>query len=143
MSLPFGVGSLGSLWINGSGLDEAKKKALNDEPDSVSWSLSRKGKFTTKSVYDWLERDLSGPSYKWVWKAVIPLKIKIFLWQLFQNAVLTRDNMRRRNWPGNPVCSFCTNMETANHLFFTCPLARTLWGVLGLTAGVSYCPRSL
>uniref|UniRef100_A0A452ZJW9 Reverse transcriptase zinc-binding domain-containing protein n=1 Tax=Aegilops tauschii subsp. strangulata TaxID=200361 RepID=A0A452ZJW9_AEGTS len=54
-----------------------------------------------------------GPNYKMVWKAPIPLKIKIFLWQLFQNAVLTRDNMRIRNWPGNPVCSFCTDIETA------------------------------
>ena len=96
-----------------------------------------------KKNYAWLERNLSGPSYKWVWKAPIPLKIKIFLWQLFQNAMLTRDNMRIRKWPGNPMCSFCTNIETANHLFFTCPLARTVWGVLGMTGGASCCPRSL
>uniref|UniRef100_A0A453D481 Reverse transcriptase zinc-binding domain-containing protein n=1 Tax=Aegilops tauschii subsp. strangulata TaxID=200361 RepID=A0A453D481_AEGTS len=54
-----------------------------------------------------------GPNYKMVWKAPIPLKIKIFLWQLFQNAVPTRDNMRIRKWHGNPVCSFCTDIETA------------------------------
>lgn len=69
--------------------------------------------------------------------------VKIFLWKLFQNAVLTRDNLRNRNWPGNPICSFYTSVETANHLFFTCPLARTVWGVLGVTAGASCCPRSL
>ena len=122
---------------------EAKKMPLNENPDAISWSLNSGGRFTTKSVYKWLERDLSGRNYKWVWKAAIPLKIKIFLWQLFQDAVLTRDNMRRRNWPGNPVCSFCTNVETANHLFFACPLARTVWGVLGLTVGASCAPRSI
>ena len=109
-------------------VSEAKKYTLNDILDTVFWKLCRNKRLTTKSVYNWLERDLAGPNYKWIWKTSIPLKIKIFLWQLFQNDVLTRDNLRKRKWPGNPVCSFCTNMETANHLFFTCPLARTIWG---------------
>ena len=91
------------------------------------WNLNKNKRFTIKSVYEWLERDLAGPNFKWIWKASIPLKIKIFLWQLFQNAVLIRDNLWKRNCPGNPICSFCTNMETANHLFFTCSLARTVW----------------
>ena len=39
-------------------------------------------------------------------KATIPLKIKIFLWQLFQNVILTRDNMPSRYLPGNPACFF-------------------------------------
>ena len=69
---------------------EAKKMPLNENPDAISWSLNSGGRFTTKSVYKRLERDLSGPNYKWVWKAAIPLKIKIFLWQLFQDAVLAR-----------------------------------------------------
>ena len=111
-------------------VSEAKKYALNTTPETVFWNLCKNKRFTTKSVYEWLERDLAGPNYKWIWKASIPLKIKIFLWQLFQNAVLTRDNLRKRNWPGNPVCSFCTNIETTNHLFFTCSLARTVWGSL-------------
>uniref|UniRef100_A0A8R7TBU0 Reverse transcriptase zinc-binding domain-containing protein n=1 Tax=Triticum urartu TaxID=4572 RepID=A0A8R7TBU0_TRIUA len=97
----------------------AKKLSLNGSPDQVIWKLS-KGGFTTKSVYEWLEKDLLGPNYKLIWKAKIPLKIKIFLWQLFQNAIPTRDNLCKRNWPGNPTCSFCHNIETADHLFFGC-----------------------
>ena len=41
-----------------------------------------------------------------IWKAIIPLKIKVFLWQLYQDAIQTRDNMRKRNWPRNSRCSF-------------------------------------
>lgn len=96
----------------------------------VGWKFTSKKIFTTKSVYEWLERDLARPNYKWVWKAKIPLKIKTFIWQLFQNAVLTKDNMRKRSWPGNPSCSFCRDIETVGHLIFGCTFARSVWGTL-------------
>ena len=81
-----GAGCLGRLMISGSGWYLRQKFffALNTNPDTVFWNLNKKKRFTTKSVYEWLERDLAGPNYKWIWKASIPLKIKIFLWQLFQ-----------------------------------------------------------
>lgn len=116
---------------------------LNDLPDTVAWAFNSKENFTTKSVYEWLEFFLSGPNYKWVWKAKIPLKINFFLWQLFQNAALTRDNMHKRNWPGNPSCYFCIETETADHLFFNCTFARSVWGAFGLALGASCCPRFL
>jgi hypothetical protein len=57
--------------------------------------------------------------YKWIWSTKLPLKIKKFMWQLFQDVVLTRDNMKKRKWPGSPICSICRQEETANHLFFS------------------------
>uniref|UniRef100_A0A453SSX4 Reverse transcriptase zinc-binding domain-containing protein n=1 Tax=Aegilops tauschii subsp. strangulata TaxID=200361 RepID=A0A453SSX4_AEGTS len=78
---------------------------LSEGSDQIVWTLGGKKKFTTKSVYEHLERNLAGCNYKWIWKAKIPLKIQIFLWQLFQDAVLTRDVMSRRRWAGNPKCS--------------------------------------
>ena len=101
------------------------------DEDKVSWSLNKNGVFSTKSMYNFLEKDLSGSSYSWIWKTKIPLKIQIFVWQLFQNAVVTRDNMKKRNWPGSPVCSFCDVVETANHLFFECSVSRVVWGTVG------------
>jgi hypothetical protein len=35
------------------------------------------------------------------WEAKIPLKIKIIMWQLFQVAVLSRENMKKIMWPGS------------------------------------------
>jgi hypothetical protein len=58
-----------------------------------------------------------------------PLKIKIFTWLLENNAIPTKDNMIRRKWVGNPSCLFCNHNETANHLFFQCPVARCIWGL--------------
>ena len=91
---------------------------LSVDSDVIFWKWTKSGMFTTKSVYEYLERDSFGPNYKWIWKAKIPLKIKIFLWQVMQDAILTRDNMKKRKWGGNPRCSFCDQLETRNHLFF-------------------------
>lgn len=104
-----------------------------------------KGKkhFLTKSVYAYLERHLAGCDYRWIWKARLPLKIQIFLWQLFQDTVLTRDVMKRRNWAGNPRCSFCREKETSQHLFFTCPVARVVWRTIGCVLGTEFCPNNL
>jgi hypothetical protein len=34
------------------------------------------------------------------WKLKVALKIKIFLWYLKREVVLTKDNLVRRNWDG-------------------------------------------
>jgi hypothetical protein len=47
-------------------------------------------------MYQHLERNLSGPNNKWIWKSKIPLNIKKFLWQLMQDAVLTIDNLKKK-----------------------------------------------
>jgi hypothetical protein len=69
-------------------------------------------------MYVFLEKTISGANYKWIWGAKLPLKIKIFMWQLFQNAIVTRDNMKKRKCPRSPVCSFCREYESALYLMF-------------------------
>jgi hypothetical protein len=66
----------------------------------------KNAKFTTKSVYEFLERDLSGADNKMIWKVKILLEIQIFMWQVFRDAIPTRHSMRKRKWQGNPLCSF-------------------------------------
>jgi hypothetical protein len=122
---------------------KARAWPLVNESDVVTWNLSNKKVFSTKSMYQHLERNLAGSHNKWIWKAKIPLKMKIFLWQLFRNAILTRDNLKRRRWAGSPLCSFCNQCETARHLFFECANAKVVWGVLGKILGTEVCPMSL
>ena len=52
-----------------------KSWPVSKEPDQVCWALGNKKKFTTKSVYVYLERQLAGCDIRWIWKAKIPLKI--------------------------------------------------------------------
>ena len=127
--------------------EEMNKEMLNlkqsDWPDEVYWKLDSSGKYTTKSMYTWLERDIAGSKFEWIWDAKLPLKIQIFLWQMAQNAILTRDNMKNRLWPGDPCCSFCDKLETAQHLLFLCPVSRVVWRIVGSMLGTDCCPNSV
>jgi hypothetical protein len=89
-----------------------------------------------------MEKSQAGSHNKWIWKSKIPLKIKIFMWQLGQDALLTRENLKKRNWAGSPLCSFCNQVETNNHLFFTCHVSKVVWGILGVAIGARCVPKS-
>jgi hypothetical protein len=40
--------------------------------------------------------------------------------------------MLRRNWQGDPSCYFCIDLETVDHLFFECPIAKVIWGIVAI-----------
>jgi hypothetical protein len=97
-------------------------------------------------MYIFLEKTLAGANYKWIWSAKIPFKIKKnFLWQLFQNAIVRRDNMRKRNWLCVPsvgrmkllyICSFSVLLLVVFgvllEVFLELNCARTTFGRLWL-----------
>ena len=87
-----------------------KQHALNfpftQNQDKVSWKWSLRGVFIVKSTYDRLTSDDNGESYSRIWKAKFPYKIKIFIWLIEQGAILTKDNVLRRKWVGDPSSSF-------------------------------------
>jgi hypothetical protein len=83
-------------------------------------------------VYENLSRDECGPNNNRIWKAKIPEKIKIFMWLVEQQAIVTKDNMVKRRWQGDPRCVFCGAFETPDHLLFTCPIAKVVWGVVAI-----------
>jgi hypothetical protein len=111
---------------------------LRERIDIFRWSLKYDGKFSISSIYQaLLDTDIvSHNSY--LWKIKIPLKIKIFLWLLYREAILTKDNLVKRNWYGNEMCrSFCNNHETIQHPFLDCALAKFIWRVVHLASGLS------
>ena len=72
----------------------------------------------------------SGVGYS---KASKERKIKIFLWYLKRDVILTKDNLIKRGWKGDTKCAFCGLDESIQHLFFDCYIARLLWNVLFIT----------
>jgi hypothetical protein len=110
--------------------------ALNDEKDKPRWKLTKSGVFSVKSLYNKLSAVGVDRSFKQLWKARIPLKIKIWLWLILHNAIATKDNMKKRKWVGSFVCQFCPNDENINHLFFTCPMAAYIWSTISTVLGV-------
>ena len=55
---------------------------------------------------------------------------------IHKGVILTKDNLVKRNWVGNPRCCFCGQNESIKHLFLHCPLAKLLWGLIHIAFNV-------
>ena len=51
--------------------------------------------------------------------------------------------MVKRGWQGDPSCRFCENIETIQHLFFECSLARVVWSIVAIPLKANNIPTSL
>jgi hypothetical protein len=111
------------------------KVNLNNESDKIYWKLSPSKMFTVKSVYDHLTKEEDGPKYQRVWKTKIPEKVKTFMWLVEQQSIPTKDNMLKRRRQRDPTCYFCEAPESVDHLFFGCPIAKVVWGVIAICFG--------
>jgi exonuclease III len=115
---------------------------LVEGPDKVSWRFESDGRFSVKSMYARLAQGATVAHFKDVWAAKVPLKIRIFSWQLVLDRLPSSANIQSRHGPGNGNCSLCGERETADHIFFTCPLAMFAWSVLRQILQCSWCPAS-
>jgi hypothetical protein len=92
--------------------------------DEWVWKRGKNGEFNVKSLYDHLAGNDRGDSFTRIWKEKIPYKIKNFIWLLENNFYvenfLTKENMIKKKWVGDPTCQFCNETETIDHLFFGC-----------------------
>ncbi|CAI8586614.1 unnamed protein product [Vicia faba] len=68
-----------------------------------------------------------------VWSKIVPLKVSVLVWRLWQNKILTRDNLIKRGTldEAHNSCPFgCEKEENANHIFFECPFAASTWSAI-------------
>ena len=77
-----------------------------------------------------------------IWKARVPLKIKIFVWQLARNKLPASAQIHRRNGPSDGKCAICGEEEEADHIFFGCVLAVFSWSVVREVFGVQWNPAN-
>jgi zinc-binding in reverse transcriptase len=76
---------------------QLKNISLDDNEDSIIWRWSVREVFITHSCYTWLEfGGINNSQFSLTWSAYIPLKIKIFLWLVQKNKILTKDNLRKK-----------------------------------------------
>jgi hypothetical protein len=68
---------------------------LVDEPDCVRWKIGSSEKFRVKDLYLQLRAEGSFPQ-KFLWKIKIPMKVRIFLWEVLKNRILTKNNLLKR-----------------------------------------------
>ena len=103
---------------------------LVDGSDMFRWDLNNSGSFTVRSLYLHLLDRQPPFRHKMIWKLKTPLKIKIFLWFLQREILLTKDNLAKKNWTGNQKCCGCNSNETIELFFLDCPYARMVWRII-------------
>lgn len=115
---------------------------LSNEKDVVIWSWSHNKKYNVKLVYQHPTKDDNGSAYKEIWKAKNPLENKDLYVVSSSKAILTKDNMVGKNWKGDPGCYFCGGLKNIDHLLFSCPIAKVVWGVVTICFGQRVKPSS-
>jgi hypothetical protein len=116
---------------------------LSADVDQIKWALEPHGKFTVSSLYRKINRGPSLPHEKLLWKARLPLKIKIFLWQMAKGKMPANEQIHRRHGRSNGQCALCGQVESINHIFFSCVLASFMWSGMREAFGVQWNPKNL
>jgi hypothetical protein len=81
-------------------------------------------------------------TFKHPWKSKISLKIKVWMWLIWHDAIATKDNLLKNNWQGNAICQFCNGNESISHLFFNCHATKFVWSTVGQEIGAPSKPGS-
>lgn len=106
---------------------------LTTEKDIISWSKNpTSGQVTARIAYRVIIESHIDGNRKWwygaLWKWKLPLKIKCFLWLVFNDKILTWENLMRRGKHGPNIYSLCRRTcETVDHLFLHCSFSIELW----------------
>jgi hypothetical protein len=81
---------------------------LSNEEDKAVWALESSGKFTTKSPYRLIKHSGSVDLRMIeVWGVKLPLKIRIVLWMLWHDRVLTGEQLKIRKSKKSEKCKYC------------------------------------
>ena len=118
-----------------------KMKVAPESEDFSVWKYNKSGAYSAKSGY-WLGSSSAkslvrteaealpslDPLKEKCWFLKIPQKLKVFLWKCLSNALHVAEGIARRGMKVDERCQLCgEKLETANHIFFPCPLARRVW----------------
>ena len=101
--------------------------------DKLIWVPNSKGVFSIKfayrsAIHQSLPQSTSPPPWRKIWNLNAPERLKMFLWRIEVNIIPTRENLMKRLNITHSSCVLCgSDLETALHIFFKCPVARAIW----------------
>ena len=115
------------------------KRVLGDVDDMVSWTGTKSGKFSVKSLYFALEAGCPSlfPS-SCIWNVCVQPKISFFTWEAMWGKVLTLDIVQKRGWALENRCFMCLEKEETIYHLLNCSKTRALWDLLFTLFGVSW-----
>ena len=106
---------------------------LSDNRDSWLWTVDLAKGYSVASARSLVDSFfLSSGSDPSRWNRNVPIKVNVFLWRAMLNKLPSRVNLDRRGIDVDSLlCPICLgDLETVNHSFFNCGLAKDLWYLL-------------
>lgn len=104
--------------------------------DKLSWGGSNDGSFTVTSSYSNLTwssepRPAMEKLFGKVWKSEVSERVRIFLWLVVHQVLMTNSERWRRHLCDNNICTVCKRgEETILHMLRDCPAMSGLWSRL-------------
>ncbi|KAK1300723.1 hypothetical protein QJS10_CPB13g01370 [Acorus calamus] len=128
------------------GLDQMALYPSND--DSMVWGEKNAENYRVKLGYEWWKMDspeitsmVSKNPKIWQWR--IPLKVKIFLWLIFQQRVLTKSYRSKWRPHMDTTCECAADTEMVEHLFCSCPALLQLWNLISVATSSRVCIQNM
>nr|GEV01413.1 RNA-directed DNA polymerase, eukaryota, reverse transcriptase zinc-binding domain protein [Tanacetum cinerariifolium] len=106
---------------------------LTHQPDSWQWSPDVAVGYSVSSARALVDDNLLvAGSERTRWNRHIPIKVNVFLWRLYLNKLPSRVNLNKKGIKvDSTLCPTCgLDVETLNHIFFNCEMAKDLWLLL-------------
>ncbi|GLT29902.1 hypothetical protein SLA2020_047350 [Shorea laevis] len=111
-------------------------KIKHDMQDSWFWKHDKRGVYTIKSAYRYLNASFQHRmafDFKLMWNKQVPLKVSAFAWKATQDCLPTKANLARRGllpMGQDSKCIFCGQHEdNADYLLFSCNESRKVWAL--------------
>lgn len=107
------------------------------DEDTITWTLESSWEYSAKSAYTIQFAGQITSSHPILIRRVwAPLKCRFFTWLLLQNRLWTAARLQLRGWENNYFCAlYERSLETAQHLFFKCPVSREVWQLVASWSG--------
>ncbi|GJY60883.1 RNA-directed DNA polymerase, eukaryota, partial [Tanacetum coccineum] len=114
-------------------LSELHSVTLTFTPNTWKWLLSKDSMFSVSDTQIHINSiTLPINSYDSLWSNLLPIKVNIFIWRLCLDRLPHRLNLSLRGLEIESLrCPSCyTGIESADHIFFTCSLAKEVWRLI-------------
>ena len=112
---------------NASWIIKAILKQMGIIQSMNEWNSMIK-KFETMKVYNFIKEEF--PKVEWrhllCRNPTRPRALYVF-WLTCHNRLATKGETQTFDLLENNQCNFCTQVETVDHLFFSCPQMRSIW----------------
>ncbi|KAK8556750.1 hypothetical protein V6N12_003145 [Hibiscus sabdariffa] len=93
--------------------------------DRVAWRLTPTGAFTVASAYEGFlspSWDVCDPKWSSIWSLPVVQRVRMFLWLVLRQRLMTNVERVRRGLSSDPSCSSCgCYSETILHILCDCP----------------------